>query len=442
MRSPCNSPVLHPLASRRMCAVVLAAAAAFSIAGAGAETGWPEFRGPAGDGHAASANLPLNWSETENVTWKVPIAHKGWSTPVVLEGRVWLTTATEAGHDFFAICLDAATGEVKFNKKLFHSDNPEPLSNTVNCYASPSAVVEPGRVYISFGSYGTACLDTATFETIWKRSDLPCRHFRGPGSSPILFEDLLILSLDGIETQYVAALDKRTGKTVWKTDRSTVWTDLDEDGLPTRGGDLRKAFCTPIIYEAGGAPRMLTLGSSAAFAYDPYTGKELWRCHLPGHSSSVRPVLGGGRAYVATGYGTTDLWAIRTGGAGDVSDTHVAWTLESRDAPQTPSLLFVDGLLYMVGNQGVATCIDPETGGVLWSERLGGGYIASPLYAGGRIYFFNVQGKTSVVKAGRTFALLAENELDEGFMASPAVSGDTLFLRTKTHLYRIDSKEK
>src|SRR5262249_13957246 len=197
-----------------------------------ARADWPDYRGPWHDGHAAPpgetkpVGLPLHWGEDENVKWKTPIPYRGWSSPVVLGGQVWLTTATADGHDVFAVCVDADSGKVLFNEKLFHSDNPEPLGNPLNRYASPSPVIEPGRVYVHFGSYGTACLDTATAKVIWERHDLPCRHFRGPGSSPVLFKDLLILSLDGIDLQYLVALNKKTGETVWKTDRTAEWNDL------------------------------------------------------------------------------------------------------------------------------------------------------------------------------------------------------------------------
>jgi len=409
-----------------------------------ARADWPDYRGPTGDGHAAPAKdgkphgLPLRWSETENVTWKTAIPHRGWSTPVVLGGQVWLTTATIQGNDFFAICVDAATGKVLFNERLFHSDSPEPLSNQVNCYASPTPVIEPGRVYVSFGSYGTACLDTATRKTLWTRTDLQCRHYRGPGSSPILFGNLLILSMDGVDVQYLVALDKATGRTVWKTPRSTKWTDLDSKGQPIREGDFRKSFGTPLVINAGGRPQMISLGSKATFAYDPRTGKELWKTHHAGHTSVVRPVFGNGIAYTTTGHGRTELWAIRVDGQGDVTDTHVAWKMR-KDVPTTPSPLLVDGLLYVVSNQGALTCLDPATGKTVWRERLGGSYIASPICADGRLYFFSTQGKATVLKPGRTFEVLATSRLAGGFMASPATSGRALFLRTKTHLYRIEA---
>ena len=406
---------------------------------------WPEFRGPHGNGLASNPGdpkplgLPLHWSETQNVIWKTSIPHVGWSTPVVMDGHIWLTTATLKGHDFFVICVDAESGQIRLNKKLFHTDDPEPLGNPINCYASPSPVLEPGRVYLSFGSYGTACLDTETFEVIWTRRDLPCRHLRGPGSSPILFENLLILTMDGVDVQYTVALDKKSGRTVWKTDRSTVWRDLDAQGRPIREGDFRKAFCTPLIVDAGGKPQMISLGAKAAFAYDPRTGREIWKTHHAGHSSAPRPVFGNGLAFVTTGLGRTELWAIRPDGQGDVTDSHVAWKVR-RDVPGLSSPLLVDGLLYMVSDSGTATCLEAASGKPVWRERLGGNYAASPIYADGRLYFFNQQGKTTVLKPGRTHQVLATNRLDAGFMASPAVSGKALFLRTRTHLYRIESQ--
>jgi hypothetical protein len=221
---------------------------------------WPEFRGPWGDGHAAAPGdakpmgLPLHWSETNNVRWKTEIPYRGWSTPVVKDGQVWLTTATEDGHDFYAIGLDAKTGQIGFNEKLFHSDHPEPLGNgaSMNCYATPSSVIEPGRVYVHFGRFGTACLDTRTGNPLWKREDIQCRHYRGASSSLIMFKGLLILTMDGVDVQYLIALDKQTGKTIWKTDRSVAWNDENVPGPMARDGDLRKAHSTPLIVSASG----------------------------------------------------------------------------------------------------------------------------------------------------------------------------------------------
>ncbi len=411
-----------------------------AVAAAGARADWPEFRGPTGDGHAGpqAAGLPLRWSETNNVRWKTEIPLRGWSTPVIMGGQVWMTTATPDGHDFFALCVDAGTGKLVFNEKLFHCDTPEPLGNSVNGYASPSPAIEPGRVYVHFGSYGTACLDTATRKVLWQRTDLPCRHFRGPASSVILFENLVILTMDGADVQYLVALDKQTGKTVWKTDRSVKFNDAEGFQGFAKEGDLRKAHSTPLIVAIDGQPQMFSPGAKATYAYDPRTGREMWMARYLAWSAAPRPVYGRGLALILTGLGETELWGIRVGGRGDVTDTHVAWKV-GKSAAKTASPVIVDDLLYMVNDDGAATCVEIATGNVVWKERLGGNYAASPIYADGRLYFCNQQGKSLVLNPGRTLEVLATNELENGCMASPAVSGKALFLRTKTHLYRIES---
>jgi len=421
----------------------------FAFAPPATRADWPEFRGPWGTGHAAApgdaqpVGLPLHWSETENVRWKTAISHRGWSTPVVMDGQVWLTTATEDGHDFYAICVDNESGRIVHNKHLFHCDEPEPLGNNVNSYASPSPAIEPGRVYVHFGSYGTACLDTSTGAVLWKRDDLPCRHYRGPASSLVLFEKLVILTMDGADLQYLAALDKKTGETVWKTDRDVEWNDENPTGEYAkyanlaRDGDFRKAHSTPLVVTVDGEPQMISVGAKAAFAYDPRTGGELWRVHYDDWSAAPRPLYQDGTAYIVTGLMHPELWAIEMGGAGDVTDTHVTWRLKAGVA-KTASPLLVDGLIYMVNDDGVASCVEATTGDVVWKKRLGGRYAASPIYADGQIYFCNQEGITTVVEPGREYETLATNTLDDGCLASPAVAGRALFLRTKSHLYRIE----
>jgi len=406
---------------------------------------WPEFRGPFQDGHATApgdtklAGLPLTWSETNNVKWKTEIPYVGWSTPVVMGGQVWLTTATTEGHDFYAICVDAETGAVRFNEKIFHSDNPESLGDAVsmNCYATPSPVIEPGRVYVHFGSYGTACLDTRNFQVIWKRTDLPCRHFRGPSSSPIIFENLLILTLDGVDLQYHVALNKLTGETIWKTNRTAVWHDENEQGKPMREGDLRKSHSTPVVVNAGGNPLMLCPGAKAAYGYDPRNGHELWKVSYNDYSTAPRPVFDGTRAFFITGGTLKELWAVKVDGQGDVTDSGVAWKSKTHIGRYASPLL-IDGLLYVVADENYITCFEPATGQVVWAERIPGRYAASPVYADGRIYLFNQQGIGTVIKPGRTFEVLGTNSLADGFMASPAVSGKAFFLRTRTHLYCVE----
>ena len=430
---------------------------------------WPDFRGPTADGHAASGTnllgLPLHWSETNNVVWKTPLPPRGWSTPVILGEQIWLTTATPGGNDFFAVCVDANSGRIIFNQRLFHCATPEPLGNNLNSYASPSAVIEPGRVYVHFGSYGTACIDTGTDpgnfvpiaasvsvpkgelgfpappKVIWKRDDLPCRHFRGPGSSPVLFNDRLILTMDGVDVQYLVALDKRTGKTVWKTDRTAEWNDLGPDGKPQAEGDLRKAYSTPLLVPVNGRPQLLTVGAKAAYGYEPATGREVWKIRHGDFSAAARPLFDGTLAYLCTGGSKGGMLAVRIDGAGDVTATNIVWR-NPRGTPRMPSPLLVDGLIFMVSDGGIGSCLDAATGNQLWQERLGGEYAASPIYADGRLYFFNQTGTSVVLKAARSYEVLATNKLDDGFMASPAVLGKALILRTKTHIYRLEEKAK
>lgn len=403
---------------------------------------WPEFRGPTGDGHAgATAELPLQWSETNHVVWKTPIPHKGWSTPVVTGGQVWVTTATADGHDFFAIGLDADTGKVLFNVHLFHSDDPEPLGNgaSMNCYATPSSVIEAGHVYVHFGSFGTACLDTRTGEVVWKRNDLPCRHYRGPASSLVAYENLLILTMDGADLQYHVALDKRTGETVWKTDRSVTWNDEHVQDPMVRDGDWRKAHSTPLVVMDGGRPLMISSGAKAAYGYDPRSGREQWRVEYQDWSVAPRPLYADGVTYIVTGLRQKEMWAVRTGGEGDVTESRVLWKLRTHVGKYASPLL-VDGLIYTAAEQSFVTCLEASTGETVWTERIGGSYAASPVYADGRLYFFSQEGTTTVLKPGRSFEVLAVNQLDDGFMASPAVSGKAFFLRTKTHLYRVETR--
>lgn len=411
-----------------------------------ARADWPEFRGPSGDGHVpASSNntgrgLPLQWSETSNVKWKTEIPHRGWSTPVVMGGQVWLTTATQDGHDFFAMCLDADSGKILFNEKVFHTDNPEPLGNgaSMNCYATPSPLIERGRVYVHFGSFGTACLDTATGKVLWKRDDLRCRHYRGPSSSLVSFENLLILTMDGADLQYHAALDKNTGETVWKTNRTAIWNDEHLPGQMAKDGDLRKAHSTPLIVRVGGQSQMLSAGAKAAYSYDPRTGRELWKVQHPDYSVAPRPLFHQGIAFLVTGLTKRELWAVKTDGHGDVTETGVVWKLKT-NVGKYASPILVDGLIYSAAEESFVTCIEAATGQIVWTERVGGKYASSPVYAEGRLYFFDQDGTTTVLKPGRKLEILSKNTLGAGFMASPAVSGNAFFLRTRTHLYRIES---
>jgi outer membrane protein assembly factor BamB len=411
------------------------------------DANWPEFRGPQGNGISTSTNLPLHWGEQQNVKWKTPIHDRGWSSPVIRGQQVWLTTATIDGHDLFAVCIDRDTGKVIHDLKLFDVAKPQ-FCHSFNSYASPTPAIEAGRIYVTFGAPGTACLDTQTGKVLWARRDIECNHFRGAGSSPILYRNMLLLNFDGSDHQFVVALDKQTGRTVWQKQRSIDFQDLGPDGQPEQSGDTRKAFATCQIAAFGDQPILLSQGSKALYGYDLASGAELWRVEeRTSYSGATRPVTGHGLVFVPSGFASGQVLAIRPGKQGEFLDAkaprppgmqlQVVWKT-NRNAPKKPSLLLVGDLLYAIEDNGVATCWEAMTGVTVWSQRLGGHYSASPMAAGGRVYLFSEEGKTTVLAAGREFRKLAENQLGDGFMASPAVSGEALFLRSRTQLYRIE----
>ncbi len=398
---------------------------------------WPNYRGPSDQGYFDSAELPLRWSENENVIWKRPIGGKAWSSPVIRGDRIWLTDATEDGTQLSVLCVDKKSGRILLRKQLRYLAAPQ-YCHPFNSYASPSPVLDEEHVYVSFGSPCNACLDAKTGEVVWQREDFVCNHFRGAGSSPLVYRNLVILHFDGSDRQYVVALDKRSGKTVWKTDRTVDFKDLDPStSAPTREGDYRKAFSTPIVVEVDEQPVLISLGSMALYGYAPDTGKELWRVESVGsHSGSCRPVFGHGLVFSPTGY-TGEIWAVRPEGRGVVTDSHVVWR-HPRKSARRSSFLLADGRLFSVDAAGVAECLDAQTGEEIWKARVGGNHSASPIACHGRIYFFDESGKTTVIQAGPEYKVVAENRLADGCMASPAVSGSALYLRTKAALYRIE----
>ena len=396
---------------------------------------WPDYRGPGHDGQGGDAPLPIAWSEEQGVVWKTPIEGRAWSSPVVVDGLVWLTNADEEGRELSVLCVALDSGELVHEERLFEVEQPQ-FRHAFNSYASPSPCVDGGRVYLSFGSPGTACVDRATKEVLWTRTDLVCDHFRGAGSSPIVVDDLLILTMDGADVQYVIALDKLTGETRWRTERSTDFADLDESGEPAGGGDYRKGYATPIVIEVEGRKQLISPGAKAAFAYEPATGEELWTVRYGEHSSASRTLFGHGLVYINTGYSQPSLLAVDPSGAGDVTATHVRWRL-ARGVPKKPSPVLVGEHLYLVSDSGIASCVRARTGEQVWQARIEGAYSASLIHAGGHVYAFSEGGRAVVLAPGEELELVGENELDAGCMASPAPVGDGLVVRTRTHLYRI-----
>ncbi|HVX11802.1 MAG TPA: PQQ-binding-like beta-propeller repeat protein [Pirellulales bacterium] len=391
---------------------------------------WPQFRGPDGQGISDAKGVPTEWSDSQNVKWKTPIHGRAWSSPVVWHDQVWLTTATPDGKQLSALKIDRATGKILLDKVVF--DIPEPqFCYPFNSYASSTPAVEEGRIYVHYGSHGTACLDTDSGATIWTRQDLPCNHHRGAGSSPILFGRSLFIDFDGFDVQYVVALDKATGKTVWKHDRQIDYGTTD--------GDAKKAYATPTVVEVAGRPLLVSPAAGATIAYDPLSGDEIWRVQHGGMNASAPPLIGHGVIYLNTADGGFREFALRPEGTGDITETNVVWK-QQQAMPVRCAPLLVGDLLFMVNEAGILSCLDAASGDLVWRHRLGGHYSASPVYADGHIYFASEDGDLPVIEAAREYRPLATNHLDDGCMASPAIAGRALFLRTKKSLYCIESE--
>jgi outer membrane protein assembly factor BamB len=427
-------------------------AVALALVPAARGDSWSQWRGPDGQGHAPDAHdLPVTWSETENVAWKTPLPGRGWSSPVIEGDRIWLTTAIEtpvavvekerrlAGNRFAAwlevsgpvvfraICVDRMTGRLLHDVELFRCESPAPI-HAINTYASPSPVLGDGRLFCHFGTYGTACIDTTTAAVAWTNRDFVVNHENGPGSSPVLWRDRLILTLDGSDVQEIVALDPATGRLAWRTPRSG---ELPADP------DHKKAYGTPLVVPLGGRDVLLSPAADWLYGYDPATGRELWRMSYGtlGFSIVPRPVVAHGLAFISTSFNQPELLAVQLGDG--TAAARIAWR-EKKGAPSKPSMLVVGDELYVVGDRGVATCLDARTGKSRWVARLGGDISSSPLSADGRIYVGNHEGRTFVIRPGTSFDLVATNELDGQIMATPAALGRAIYLRTDAALYRLE----
>jgi outer membrane protein assembly factor BamB len=397
---------------------------------------WTQFRGAGEQGHSEAKDLPTEWGEDRNIAWKTPIEGKAWSSPVGWGDRIWVTNANPEGTRLSVLCLNKKTGKKIYDQELCTVKDPQ-FCHAFNSYASPTPILEEGLVYLTFGAPYTACLKAESGEVVWERKDFVCDHFRGSGSSPVIYKNLLILHFDGADHQFVVAMDKKTGDTVWKTTRSVDYKDLDAAGKPKRNGDMRKAYGTPLIVKSEGKDVLVGAGAMALYGYDPMSGKELWRVDTIGtHSTACRPVAGHGLVFATMGFSKGLLIAVRPDGTGEVTKSHVAWKY-SKAAPKKPSLLLDGDLVFMIDDAGIAACIEAKTGKEIWKERIGGNFSASPILADGKIYLFDEDGQGTVIDAARKFKIVARNELDAGCMGSPAVSGDLLIVRTKKALYGI-----
>jgi outer membrane protein assembly factor BamB len=390
---------------------------------------WPQFRGPTGDGHYTGPKLPTEWGPDKNVAWKTPIPGKGWSSPIVWKGKIYLTTAAPAAsgdQSLRAVCIDAASGKIDWNKEVLVAPKSKATSvHAKNSQASPTPTTDGERIYVHFGHMGTAALDL-TGEVLWTRTDLYDKPQHGNGGSPILVDGMLIFSCDALDKQFVIALNVKDGKNVWQTPRNV-------------NADRSFSFSTPTVVEMDGKKQIVSVGSEIIAGYDAKSGKELWRTKFDGYSLIPKPVVGNGMVYFSTGYNTPSVKAIKLGGTGDVTATNVAWSV-GKVAPHTPSPLLVGDLLYCVSDRGTMSCIDAKKGTIVWEDKVRGAYSASPVYADGKIYLTSEEGKGTLVEAGRKFNVLGEFDIKEKTFASFAGVDGALYVRTESQLFKFAAR--
>jgi outer membrane protein assembly factor BamB len=428
------------------------AVVALSVLSSKLEAGdWTQWGGSRADGHADPMRVPLRLGESNNVTWKTTIPGRGWSSPVIFGDQIWMTSAFETPVkpedrerrlkastadqpltlvqrlDLHAIAVDRQTGKVLHQVPLITQEEPQGV-HQLNSYASPTPVIERDRLYCHFGAFGTACVDTKKGRVLWTNTTLRIQHENGPGSSPVVWKNLVMFHMDGSDQQYIVALDKHTGKVAWKTDRSGKMPDHPQ---------LKKAYGTPLVMQIGGREQLISEASDWVYSYDPATGKELWKLSLgvSGFSQSARMVAGHNRIFMSTGFMRPEMIAVDYARS---ANPEIAWRY-SKGAPTMVSPILVEDELYFLSDSGgMLTCVDAHSGKEHYRERLGGNHSASPIFADGRLYIPNREGITTVVKPGRTYEALATNSLPGKIMATPAMVDGAIFIRTDTALYRIE----
>lgn len=408
---------------------------------------WPAKGGPTHDGIVPAADvarIPLAWdgASGKNIAWRTPLEGLGHSSPVIGGDMIWFTSATADGTKQFVYGIDRHSGKIVHHQVVFENAAPEELGNPINNYAAPSPVLEEDALYVHFGTYGTARIDPATGKKVWERRDINARHFRGPGSSPIIYGDLIILTFDGIDQQYVTALDKKTGKSVWKTARTTDYGDLDKEGKPTRDGDMRKAYHTPGVFEMGGKEVLVSIGSRAAFGYELATGKELWTIRHGGFNAAIPPLRFEDMLILNTGSERAHTICVRIDDkmSGDITDSHVLWDREKRNASEAAPVV-VNGTLYQTTRGGIVSAADVKTGKDLWDDRLAGKHVPAPLVLGDKMLFCNDRGECFLVRASpEKFEILGQNQLGEQITSSPAEADGALYIRSSGALYKIATK--
>jgi outer membrane protein assembly factor BamB len=398
---------------------------------------WTQFRGSQLDGIATVNNAPVKWTADSNITWKTEIHGRGWSSPVVFGDQIWVTTATEDGYELSAVCVDYNTGKIIHDIKVFEPDTVYG-KHAINSYATPTPCIENEFVYVHFGTYGTACIKTKDGSIVWKRTDLSCNHIQGPGSSPVLYKNLLILHIEGIDVQYIIALDKTNGQTVWKAERrQELYEPLEPIG--------RKAYITPLIVNVKGRDLLISNGSAVCSAYDPETGKEIWWIVWGEDSTIAMPVSEDGTVYFYTsfvvpseGENYAELMAVNPDGEGDIAENNILWRMKA-PVLQLSTPVIRDGLIYTIDSENNLMCIDAKTGEIIYSDKLKSKHNSSPIYAHGNIYFCSTRGETIIIKEGRRYEKVAVNKLDGEIWSTPAILRNSILIRTSKYLYRLGS---
>lgn len=401
----------------------------FQATRAGEIATWPQFRGPDGQGSIGDVALPVDFEDGESLRWRTPIPGLGHASPVHDGTTAWLATASSDGKKLGAVAVDLASGELQREITLFEPDKVEEI-HADNSYASPTPVLDNGKLFLHFGTYGTACMDAAKGEVLWRNIEFTIDHQGGPGSSPVLFENLLIITGDGANEQFLAALDINDGHVVWKQPRSA----------PLRDNVItHRAFTTPLLASFNDAPLLISPGPDQCHAYRPATGEEVWHVRYVGFSTVPRPVCDGRAVYFCTGYYDPELWAVDLGGSGNVTLSHVRWKAKTT-IPDTPSPVLYRDEVIALSDNGVLLSLDAQSGKRNWLFRLGGNFSASPLIAGDLLYACSEEGLVKVVDISAKPSLVATNKLGERIMASPAIIGTDLLIRTDKALYRFGKK--
>lgn len=386
---------------------------------------WPAWRGPRNDGTSTEPAIPLRWSETENVRWKVEIPGVGHSSPIVWGDRVFVTSCDEATGERLLLCLDRADGHTLWRRTVLKA--PLEKKHKLNSHASSTPATDGRHVWVTFLDQPTIQVACYDFDgnRAWMVSPGKFNSPHGFCSSPILYKDTLIVNCDQDKQEaFLVALEKSTGKERWRIDR------------PNR----IRSYCVPLIVEAGGKTQMVLSGCNCVTSYDPETGKPIWIIQGPTEQYVASLVYDQGVFFLTAGYPELHILGIKPDGTGDVTNTAILWRTQ-KGAGYVPSPVAQNGLFFVVSDGGVASCFEPKTGQRYWQERLGKHTTASLVAANGYVYFLDDDGVTYVVKADRKFEVVAKNALEKETVASPALSDGQIFIRSTSHLYCIGEKK-